>query len=170
MGDPPGFRDFFYFEFARLRDFGYLLTGSWSEAEELAQEAMVRTLQAWPRVREREDPAIYARTVLVNRSRTLFRRSKLALRHEMIAGAELSRSPQETVEDRALVWSALLRLTRRQRAAIVLRYYEDLSEAQTAAILGVAVGTVKSLVHKGIGRLRLELERPESFQRMGELT
>jgi RNA polymerase sigma-70 factor (sigma-E family) len=170
VGDPPGFRDFYSFEFTPLRDFGYVLTGSWSEAEELAQEAMVRTLRAWLRIRVQENPAVYARTVLVNRSRTLFRRSRLAQRHAVSHGAGSDGSLQDNVEDRAFMWAALLQLTRRQRAAIVLRYYEDLSEAQTAAILGVAVGTVKALVHKGLGRLRKELEQLESFERMGELT
>jgi RNA polymerase sigma-70 factor (sigma-E family) len=166
MKEPPGFRDFFDLEFPRLRDFAYVLTGSWSDAEELAQESMVRTLRAWPRIRERENPAVYARTVLVNRRRTLFRRGKLAERHEA-AESRPSAPVQDAVEDRAVVWAALLELPQRQRAAVVLRYYEDLSEAQTAAALGVAVGTVKSLVHKGLAQLRVHLERSESLPTNG---
>jgi RNA polymerase sigma-70 factor (sigma-E family) len=166
MTEPPGFRDFFDLEFPRLRDFAYVLSGSWSEAEELAQEAMVRTLRAWPRIRERENPAVYARTVLVNRRRTLFRRSKLAERHE-IAQLGPSFVPDDAVEQRTVVWAALLTLPRRQCAAVVLRYYEDLSEAQTAAALGVTVGTVKSLVHKGLAQLRMTLERLESLPTNG---
>lgn len=168
MKEPPGFRDFFDLEFPRLRDFAYVLTGSWSEAEELAQEAMVRTLRAWQRIRERDNPAVYARTVLVNRRRTLFRRSKLAERHEVVVEQERAhRPPSDDVEDRTVVWAALLELPQRQRAAVVLRYYEDLSEAQTAAALGVAVGTVKSLVHKGLAQLRSNLERSESLPSNG---
>lgn len=166
MKEPPGFRDFFDLEFPRLRDFAYVLTGSWYEAEELAQEAMVRTLRAWSRIRERDNPAVYARTVLVNRRRTLFRKGRLADRH----GAVIERrpgSPHDDVERRADVWAALLELPQRQRAAVVLRYYEDLSEAQTAAALGVAIGTVKSLVHKGLAQLRMNLERPESLPTNG---
>lgn len=165
MQDPPGFRDFFDLEFPRLRDFAYVLSGSWSEAEELAQEAMVRTLRAWPRIRERDNPAVYARTVLVNRRRSLFRRAKLAEQHE--AAIPPPRSLQEDVEQRTVVWAALLELPQRQRAAVVLRYYEDLSEAQTAAALGVAVGTVKSLVHKGLAQLRANLERAGSLPTNG---
>lgn len=167
MKEPPGFRDFFDLEFPRLRDFAYVMSGSWSEAEELAQEAMVRTLRAWPRIRERENPAVYARTVLVNRRRTLIRRSKLAERHEATQAGPAGSSPQDDVEQRTIVWAALLELPQRQRAAVVLRYYEDLSEAQTAAALGVAVGTVKSLVHKGLTQLRMHLERAESLPRNG---
>lgn len=166
MKDPPDFRDFFDLEFPRLRDFAYVLTGSWSEAEELAQEAMVRTLRAWSRIRDRENPAVYARTVLVNRRRTLFRRGKLAERHE-VAGPKASNFPHDAVENRAVVWAALLELPQRQRAAVVLRYYEDLSEAQTAAALGCAVGTVKSLVHKGLAQLRVRLEPSESLPTNG---
>lgn len=166
MQEPPGFRDFFDLEFPRLRDFAYVLSGSWSDAEELAQEAMVRTLRAWPRIRDRENPSVYARTVLVNRRRTLFRRGKLAERHE-IAQPPPSLSPDDSVEQRSVVWAALLELPTRQRAAVVLRYYEDLSEAQTAAALGVAVGTVKSLVHKGLVQLRMTLEQSESLPTNG---
>ncbi len=166
MKEPPGFRDFFDLEFSRLRDFAYVLTGSWSEAEELAQEAMVRTFRAWSRIRERDNPAVYARTVLVNRRRTLFRRSKLAERHEVVVESR-PRSPHDDVDQRTVVWAALIELPQRQRAAVVLRYYEDLSEAQTAAALGVAVGTVKSLVHKGLAQLRMNLERSESLPTNG---
>lgn len=167
MKEPPGFRDFFDLEFPRLRDFAYVLTGSWYEAEELAQEAMVRTLRAWSRIRERDNPAVYARTVLVNRRRTLFRRSKLAERYEVVVEQDRVHAAPDAIEDRAEVWQALQALPQRQRAAVVLRYYEDLSEAQTAAALGVAVGTVKSLVHKGLAQLRGDLERPESLPTNG---
>jgi RNA polymerase sigma-70 factor (sigma-E family) len=165
MQDPPGFRDFFDLEFPRLRDFAYVLSGSWSEAEELAQEAMVRTLRAWPRIRERDNPAVYARTVLVNRRRSLFRRAKLAERHDV--AERRPDSAHENVEQRTVVWAALLELPQRQRAAVVLRYYEDLSEAQTAAAMGVAIGTVKSLVHKGLAQLRTNLERAGSLPTNG---
>jgi RNA polymerase sigma-70 factor (sigma-E family) len=161
---PEGFKEFFDLEFSRLRDFGYVLCGSWAEAEELAQDAMVRTLHAWPRIRERENPGVYARTVLVNRRRTLFRRNLLAAKVE--ADAE-PLPATASVEDRTVMWEAINRLPHRTRAAIVLRYYEDLSEAQTAAVLGCAVGTVKSLVHKGLAQLR-ELLKETTSTEMGE--
>jgi len=162
---PEGFKEFFDLEFSRLRDFGYVLCGSWSEAEELAQDAMVRTLHAWGRIRERENPGVYARTVLVNRRRTLFRRSLLAAKVEAPEAGPLPAA--SSVEDRTVMWEAINRLPRRTRAAIVLRYYEDLSEAQTAAVLGCAVGTVKSLVHKGLAQLR-ELLKETTSTEMGE--
>ena len=153
MGKPPeDFKDFFHLEFARLRDFGYVLTGSWFEAEELAQEAMVRTLRAWDRIRDRENPGLYARAVLANRRRTIFRRSVVAARVEPVHVPHAEAA--DALEERAVLWEAVRSLPRRQKAAVVLRFYEDMTEAQTAAALGCAVGTVKSLVHRALETLR----------------
>jgi DNA-directed RNA polymerase specialized sigma24 family protein len=69
------FREFFAAEYGRLRGLGFLLTGDWAQAEELAQDALVRTYRAWPRVRRHERPGAYARKVLVNRHRSLLRRA-----------------------------------------------------------------------------------------------
>jgi RNA polymerase sigma-70 factor (sigma-E family) len=151
-GDDREFLDFFADEFWSLRRLGFLLTGDWGEAEELAQDAMTRTFAAWPRVRHKQRAA-YARKVLVNRHRSLLRRAVVEARHA------LSSRPQEWHEpdfggDDLVLWQALGRLPARQRAAIVLRYYLDLPEAEVARLLGVPVGTVKSLVHRGLARLR----------------
>jgi RNA polymerase sigma-70 factor (sigma-E family) len=146
------FRDFFEAEFRPLRRLGYLLTGDWAEAEDLAQEAMVRTYRAWGRITERDRPGAYARSVLVNRRRSMLRRSAVAQKH-----AEILRAPeyQPDLGDEGMVlWEAIRGLPQRQRAAIVLRFYEDMPEADVAAVLEMPVGTVKSLVHRGIARLR----------------
>src|SRR5947209_13339514 len=82
------FKEFFETEFRPLRRLGYLLTGDWAEAEDLAQEAMVRTYRAWSRIKERERPGAYARTVLVNRRRSLLRRSMIAKKHEEMLRSE----------------------------------------------------------------------------------
>ena len=149
------FREFFEAEFRPLRRLGYLLTGDWAEAEDLAQEAMVRTYRAWSRITERERPGAYARSVLVNRRRSLLRRSAVAAKH-----AEMLRAPeyQPNLGDEGMVlWDAIRALPQRQRAAIVLRFYEDMPESDVAAALDMPVGTVKSLVHRGVGRLREKL-------------
>lgn len=146
------FREFFQAEFRPLRRLGYLLTGDWTEAEDLAQEAMVRTYRAWGRIKERERPGAYARSVLVNRRRSLLRRSAVAAKH-----AETLRAPEyqpDLGEEGMVLWEAIRSLPQRQRAAIVLRFYEDMAEADVAAALDMPVGTVKSLVHRGITRLR----------------
>jgi RNA polymerase sigma-70 factor (sigma-E family) len=149
------FKAFFEAEFRPLRRLGYLLTGDWVEAEDLAQDAMVRTYRAWSRIRERERPGAYARSVLVNRRRSLLRRSMVAQKH-----AEMLRSEEyrPSFGDEGIVlWEAIASLPRRQRAALVLRFYEDLPEAEIAQILDAPVGTVKSLVHRGLAKLRERL-------------
>ena len=146
------FREFFQAEFRPLRRLGYLLTGDWAEAEDLAQEAMVRTYRAWGRITERDRPGAYARSILVNRRRSLLRRSAVAAKH-----AEMLRAPEyrpDLGEEGVVLWEAIRSLPQRQRAAIVLRFYEDMPEADVAAVLEMPVGTVKSLVHRGIARLR----------------
>ncbi len=146
------FKAFFEAEFRPLRRLGYLLTGDWIEAEDLAQEAMVRTYRAWSRIRERERPGAYARSVLVNRRRSMLRRSMVAQKH-----AEMLRSEEygpDFGEEGMVLWDAIGSLPRRQRAALVLRFYEDLPEIEIAQILDAPVGTVKSLVHRGLAKLR----------------
>jgi RNA polymerase sigma factor (sigma-70 family) len=105
------------------------------------------------------DPAAYARKVLVNRHRSLLRR----------AGAEarfLSRTRAEPVpppgdEQAMVLWQAVQGLPSRQRAVLVLRFHEDLAEAEVARLLGLPLGTVKSLAHRGLARLRDQLGSPD---------
>ena len=100
----------------------------------------------------RERPGAYARSVLVNRRRSLLRRSVITQKH-----AELLRSEAyapDFGEEGIVLWQAIRSLPKRQRAALVLRFYEDLPEAEIARILNAPVGTVKSLVHRGLGKLR----------------
>jgi RNA polymerase sigma-70 factor (sigma-E family) len=159
------FKAFFEAEFRSLRRLGYLLTGDWVEAEDLAQEAMVRTYRAWPRIRERERPGAYARSVLVNRRRSMLRRSMVAQKH-----AEMLRSEEYRPnfgDEGIVLWDAIASLPRRQRAALVLRFYEDLPEAEIAQILDAPVGTVKSLIHRGVANLR---ERVGSELAVGDTT
>jgi len=154
-GDDREFLDFFADEFWSLRRLGFLLTGDWGEAEELAQEAMARTFAVWSRVRRYRQPAAYARKVLLNRHRSLLRRAVVEARHVLATRSPVGASHEPDLSgDDLLLWQALGRLPARQRAAIVLRYYLDLSEAEVARQLGVPVGTVKSLVHRGLARLR----------------
>jgi RNA polymerase sigma-70 factor (sigma-E family) len=147
-----GFREFFDAEFEPLRRLAYLLTGNWSEAEDLAQEAMVRVYRAWSRIVERERPAAYARAVLINRHRSLLRRARVEARHA-VARSSPAVVP-ELSDDQVVVWNALAELPPRERAALVLRFYEDMPLSEIAAVLDVPVGTVKSMTHRALGRLR----------------
>lgn len=145
------FRGFFDASFVPLRRLAYLLTRNWSEAEDLAQEAMVRTYRAWSRIRERPGP--YARAVLLNRHRSLLRRARVEAKHTA------AREPDQPVvpdmgEDHLVAWQALGELSPRQRQVLVLRFYEDLPVAEIAGLMGIPVGTVKSLTHRALARLR----------------
>jgi RNA polymerase sigma-70 factor (sigma-E family) len=162
------FREFFAAEFGRLRGLGYLLTGDWAQAEELAQDALVRTWWAWSRVRRHERPAAYARKVLVNRHRSLLRRTVLETRHARGSRTEEGYQP-DLGEDGLVLWAAVRRLPARQRAALVLRYHEDLPEAEVARLLRLPLGTVKSLTHRGLARLRVELGSPALEQHSREM-
>lgn len=126
------FREFFVAQYGRLCWLGLLLTGDRAQAEDLAQEALLRTYWMWSRVRRYERPGDYARKVLVNRHRSLLRRALLEARHARRTRVEEGYLPDHG-EDRMVLWAAMQRLPARQRAVLVLRYHEDLSEATSAA-------------------------------------
>jgi RNA polymerase sigma-70 factor (sigma-E family) len=155
------FQDFFAAEYPALCRLGYWLTGDWGQAEELAQEALVRAYWRWPLVRRLDQPGRYARKVLVNRYRSLLRRALVEARHVGRARAPVQPPPGDH-EGSLVLWAAVRRLPPRQRAVIVLRYQEDLSEAEVARLLRVSVGTVKSTASRAIARLRDELGPPAS--------
>jgi RNA polymerase sigma-70 factor (sigma-E family) len=138
----------------------YLLTGDRALAEDLVHEAFVRLFGRFRDLRNPDAFASYLRTAVVNLARSHFRRRKVERVYLEREGRRPDPVPAEA-GGRQEMWDALQRLRPRQRAAIVLRYYEDLTEAQAAEILGCAVGTVKSLVSRGIDRLREELRGSE---------
>jgi RNA polymerase sigma-70 factor (sigma-E family) len=155
--DDAEFREFFTSQYARLCWLGLLLTGDRAEAEELAQEALVRTWWRWA-VRRPDDPAAYARKVLVNRRRSLLRRAGVESRFLARTRAETVPPPGD--EEAMDLWQAVQGLPPRQRAVLVLRFHEDLTEADVARLLGLPLGTVKSLAHRGLARLRDRLGAP----------
>src|SRR5581483_7612389 len=126
------------------------------EAEDLVQETLVKVARRWPRVRRMEQPRAYAHRVLVNLAID-GARGRSRRRGELDAAAELPDTAAEAlagVEARADLLDALGRLNTRQRAVLVLRYFNDLSESQTAEVLGCSQGTVKSSASRGLARLR----------------
>lgn len=133
----------------------WLLTGDAHAAEDIVAEAFAKVWVQWDKGRV-DNVGAYLRRAVVNHIRSRGRRRKLELRELERRGGD-DRGVQ-LLDDHAAehdeVWQALLRLPQRQRAAIVLRYYEDLSEADVAEALGVSVGTVKSQVFRGMQRLR----------------
>lgn len=133
----------------------YLLTGDRYLAEDLVQEAFVRILGRFRDLRNPDAFWWYLRKTLVNLARGHFRRRKVERAH--VGPEPLDRVPGDEVEARDEVLRALRDLRPEVRAAVVLRYYEDLTEVQTADVLGCAVGTVKSMLSRARDRLRVEL-------------
>jgi RNA polymerase sigma-70 factor (sigma-E family) len=139
------------------RRLAYLLTGDRGLAEDLAQDAFVKVFGRFHDLRNRDAFWWYLRRTIVNLSRSYFRRRRVERAWLERQRPEESQ-PGPDVAERERLRAALRSLRPEQRAAIVLRYFEDLSEADTAQALGVPVGTVKSMVSRGMDRLRKELE------------
>ena len=132
--------------FVRL---AFLLTGDREVAEELVQDAFLAASRSWATVLD--EPA-YLRSAVVNRARSWGRRAQLERRQPLRRATPVHLEADE-------LWDALGSLTPRQRAAVVLRYYEDLPEAEIAAILHTRPSTVRTSVHRALRTLRKEITR-----------
>jgi RNA polymerase sigma-70 factor (sigma-E family) len=140
----------------------YLLTGDRHQAEDLAQEAFIRCVGRFQHLRDRRAFDAYLRRAIVNLHTSGLRRTKLERAHAARErGAPTRASSMPDVAGQQDLWSALQGLPSRQRAALVLRYYEDLSERDTAEVLGCSLPAVKSLVARGTEALRAEIPRGE---------
>ena len=157
MAADEDFRAFFAQHYERLCRLGFLLTGDPAQAEELAQDALVRTWRRWRLVGKPDNPETYARKVLVNRHRSLLRRALVEARYRY-RDRPTEGSSDEHCEDAIVLWAATRRLPLGQQAVLVLRYYEDLSETEIARVLGIPAGTVKTLARRGLARLRRSLD------------
>lgn len=135
----------------------YLMVGDVGLAQDLVQEALTKTYVAWPRLRDPANAEAYTRKAITTTAISWFRRKSFAERPSDAIPDRVAAGPADAADERAWLWAALLELPVRQRAAVVLRYYEDLSEAQTAAAMGCAVGTVKSQVSAALTKLRERL-------------
>jgi RNA polymerase sigma-70 factor (sigma-E family) len=148
----------------------YLIVWDETEAEDLVQECLMRVARRWPRVRRMEQPRAYARRILVNHALD-GARGRARRRSELEPGVATSATavdPLAVLDTRAELIDALGRLPARQRAVLVLRYFNDLTEAQVAEVLGCSPGTVKSSSSRGLARLREVLQpvplRPRSTE------
>jgi RNA polymerase sigma-70 factor (sigma-E family) len=133
----------------------YLLTGDRHTAEDLVQTALAKLYLSWDKVQRHEAVDGYVRRILVNEHNSLWRR---AWKKRETTTAELPDRPADRDAPSAThdseLWAFVQTLPRKQRAAIVLRYYEELSEAETAELLGVSVGTVKSQTSRALSAMR----------------
>jgi RNA polymerase sigma-70 factor (sigma-E family) len=152
--DDEQFARFVQARSAALYRYAYLLTGDPHDADDLVQEALIRLRGAWRRVRRRDDPTGYARTTIARLHVSVWRRR----RRETV----MAQPPELPADDpgyaqalrRHAVRQALATLPPRQRAVIVLRFYENQSEQQIAEILGIAPGTVRSQAARALDKLR----------------
>jgi RNA polymerase sigma-70 factor (sigma-E family) len=144
-----------------------LLTGDRQRAEDLVQEALTQVALRWRHLAD-GFPEAYARQVLVRRNISWWRKHRREVVVELREDAAVTRGPEHAVDRRLMLDRALAVLTPRQRTLVVLRYYDDLTERDTAALLGISTGTVKSQTHLALRRLRDAA--PELAELLGEET
>ena len=142
--------------YAALLRFGYLLTGNRASAEDLVQTALFRTYVRGERLNDTGDLTAYVRRAMVNAHVSWTRR--FSSREELFAEPPEGHGDEGRDDlDRLYMWHHLATLPARMRAVLVLRFYEDLTEAEIARVLGCSVGTVKSQTSRGLARLRRAL-------------
>jgi RNA polymerase sigma-70 factor (sigma-E family) len=156
--EDPGFRDYVTTRSGSLLRSAYLLTGNRADAEDLVQAALAKTYLAWDRIEDRRALDGYVRRAMINTHISWWRRRRL----EEYPTDEL---PDQVVADHAsasdlaeTLRRAVDRLPQRMRAAVVLRYFEDMTEAEVADALGVSLGTVKSTVSRAVAKLRIDTD------------
>lgn len=133
----------------------YAVSGDWTRAEDLLQNALFKLFRAWPRVKEDGRELAYARQVIVRANIDEMRRPRWR-RETVGAQPATALSAEPDIERRHSLLEALSRLPRMQRSVVILRYWLGLSTEETASTLGISVGTVKSHAHKGLRRLRTD--------------
>ena len=156
--DDAAFREYVLARGTALLRTATMLTGNRADAEDLVQATLASTYLAWDRINDHASLDAYVRRAMINTHISWWRRRKL----DELPTDEL---PDQVVADHArdrdlaeVVRRALDRLPRRMRAAVMLRYFEDMTEPEIAALLGVSLGTVKSTVSRAVARLRADTE------------
>jgi RNA polymerase sigma-70 factor (sigma-E family) len=149
------FRAFMHGRWQAMVRLAYALTGDRGHAEDLAQTAFARAYASWRRVSRAGNPEAYVRRIVINENRNRFRKLRVAehLTDRVPDPGALADAVGEH-DDRPALLAALAALGPRQRAVVVLRYWLDMTEAETAVALGCSVGTVKSQASRALERLR----------------
>ena len=157
---PVTYEEFVDSRLGALLRYALMLTGDPHTAQDLVQETMVRVQLNWRRVDRSDSPDGYVRKILTNqfielRRGSWLRRVLLRAEPDPVRAVPFDHADESAERDR--VWGMLAKLPRRQRAALVLRYYEDLPDADIAEVLGCAIGTVRSSISRALATLRAEL-------------
>jgi RNA polymerase sigma-70 factor (sigma-E family) len=159
------FSEFVHGRWSQLVRLGYAMTGDRGLAEDLAQTALARAYASWPQIRRAGDPDAYVRRVLVNANRSRFRKRRVS---EHLAASVPEPPPVDVAggsDDRVMLMAALMSLPHGQRAVVVLRFWLDMTEAQTAEALGCSVGTVKTQAYRALAKLRASAALEEGVSR-----
>lgn len=157
--DAPTFEEYAAAAWPGLYRSAYLLSGSHADAEDLAQQTLLQAYRSWDKVVRADQPAAYVRRTLTNLY--ISQRRPKARRLELLTDAPPEPRPTSVTgpEDRMVLWPHIASLPPRQRAVIVLRYYEQLSEREIADALGCSTGTVKSTAHRALRALRAAIDQ-----------
>ncbi|MGH8890065.1 MAG: SigE family RNA polymerase sigma factor [Acidothermaceae bacterium] len=160
-GDEADFRNFAESNMRGLRRTAFLLCGDWHHADDVVQTVLAKLYANWTKIQRRERVEAYVRTMIVRA--TFDRRRRFSWQRE-ITSARPPETPSDDnhhIEDRIVLLAALAKMPPRQRAVLVLRFWDDLDVADTAAALGCSEGTVKSQTARGLTNLRALLTDPE---------
>ncbi|MET7334842.1 SigE family RNA polymerase sigma factor [Nonomuraea sp. NPDC005650] len=154
------FEDFVRARGSALLRYGHVLTGNADDAADLVQEALLKLGDSWRRVRNKDDPESYVRTIMARQHISWWRRR----RREHLTD-DVPEGSYTDSHSYGELWKELATLPRKQRAVLVLRYYEDLPDQDIAEILGISRGTVRSQAFRALNTLRIKpamLERGRS--------
>jgi RNA polymerase sigma-70 factor (sigma-E family) len=165
--DRAQFEEFMTSRWAGLVRLAFGLTGDPWLAEDLAQTALASAYAAWWRVHRADDPDAYVRRILINAAKTRFRRHRVTEQpgeSEDLPDPAVA-DPAAEVGERSVLLAALAELPPRQRAVVVLRYWEDMTDAQVGALLGCSAGTVRSQATRALAKLRASAELAEDDPR-----
>jgi RNA polymerase sigma-70 factor (sigma-E family) len=158
VGDDHDFREYVRARSRALLRAAYLLTGNRADAEDLVQAALAKTYLAWDRIEDRGALDGYVRRAMVNTHISWWRRRRVEefptdeIPDQAVADHSAGSDMQESLQ------RAIARLPQRMRDAVMLRYYEDMTEAEVAEVLGVSLGTVKSTVSRAVAKLRIDAD------------
>jgi RNA polymerase sigma-70 factor (sigma-E family) len=158
-GRDAEFREFVRSRGTPLHQSAYLLCGDRHLADDVVQDTLVKAYQHWRRVRQADSPEAYVRRILLNEVRGRWRRRERSVPVAEFADEPTVADPSDDVIRRDGLRQALLTLPLRQRATVVLRYLEGLSERETAAVLGCSTGTVKSQSSRALAGLKSFFDR-----------
>ena len=159
MTDEQAFADFVRHRAAALYRYGYVLTGNHHDADDLVQDALIRVRAHWHRLDRRDDPVGYVRTTMTRLHVSAWRRRRREWLTASVPDAAVTDPALDRVDGAGAVTvlrAALAALPPKQRAVLVLRYYERLTDAEIAGTMGVSRGTVRSQASRGLDKLRAQ--------------